>query len=158
MQRERRDDVNWTIKQPATPGLYWYRHHQECPTAEYEILKVTWDSRRDTWILHAYDCSTVPADSHAGEWYGPIAPPSWQTTPSRNTRIAVRLRHGGSFYIDKAIPEDVAVHLSEKLRDLREKGEFIPGSLRGKITGVVRALIAFAEDQPDGHGSVRLNR
>ena len=47
-------------------------------------------------------------------------PKGWDPTDIKdNARIIVRLRHGGSFYLKKKIPDEIAMLLSRKLNALR---------------------------------------
>jgi len=147
--------MNWTLQRPASPGLYWYRHQQDTLPLDYETIKILWDKRQQTWSAQALGSGTVALDSFNGEWYGPIIPPSSETESvacahhGRNARIAVRLQHGGSFYVENTIPDDVAITLSEKLKTLHKKGSSIPTNLRAKITGLLHELIKFAEAPSD---------
>lgn len=139
----------WTYERPTEPGLYWYRHDPDAQQDNYEALKVIWDEQHSTWLVRSPESETGLLSKYDGEWYGPISPPAhfprgWDPTDSKdNARIIVRLRHGGSFYLKKRIPDEIALLLSRKLKALREHGESIPSNLRMKVTDVVRELITF---------------
>jgi hypothetical protein len=141
--------MTWTHEQPTKRGLYWYRSNPDSPQESYEALKVDWDDRNSTWSVGSTESVTGFVARHDGEWYGPLSPPvhlhkEWDPTDTRcNARIIVRLRHGGSFYVKKNIPDETAQLLSRKLKMLREHGDSIPINLRMKISDVVRELITF---------------
>jgi len=147
--------MNWTHQKPATPGLYWYRSQRNTLPQDFETFKIVWDGGKHFWLAQTHERGSIAVDSCTGEWYGPVAPPtnSGEATfvhdHTRNTRIGVRLLHGGSFYVENTIPDDIAIVLSEKLKALHSKGSSIPGHLRAKITGLLRELIRFAEAPPD---------
>ena len=141
--------MTWTHEKPTKPGLYWYRHDPDSQPEDYEALKVAWDDRQSTWSVRSPESDNGFVAEHNGEWYGPFSPPShfpeeWDPTDTRcNARIIVRLRHGGSFYVEKKIPDEIARLLSRKLKTLREHGDSIPTTLRMKISDVVRELTTF---------------
>jgi hypothetical protein len=146
--------MTWTSEKPSKPGLYWYRDHRDTQVEEYKSLKVFWDSQVNSLSAKTYEYGTVLMNSYSGEWYGPITPPM-NISESRdahidrsNARILIRLRHGGSFYVEKILPEKIAVSLSERLKTIREQGSSIPPGIRMKITNVIRELIDFAEAPP----------
>lgn len=147
--------MNWTERKPEAPGLYWYRSQQTTLPRDFETLKIVWDESAEAWLAQTHDRGSIAVASCTGEWYGPIAPPAtgseaaFAADHGRNARIAVRLLHGGSFYVENTLPDAVAVALSKKLKALHKKGSSIPANLRGKITGLLRELIKFAEASPD---------
>ncbi len=147
--------MNWTHRKPTTPGVYWYRHEQTTVPQDFETVKIVWDDRKRFWLAQTHGHGSVTVESCGGDWYGPIAPPAGSSDAAfaagrgRNTRIAVRLRHGGSFYFENTIPDGIAVALSEKLKALHNKGRSIPANLRAKFTGLLSELISFAEAPPD---------
>ena len=138
----------WTNERPSKAGLYWYRDQHDSQPNNYEPMKIFWNNEAHIWSGQTHDDGTVCVESCQGEWYGPVAQPANLSRPwnvaDHNARIMIRLRHGGSFYIEKTIPDEVALLLSGKLKVLREKGRTIPASLRTKISDVVSELIKFA--------------
>jgi hypothetical protein len=143
--------MTWTCEKPTKPGFYWYRDHRDLDIDKYESFKVFWDSQANGWTIQTYEYGNVLVNFYSGEWYGPIAPPV-NTFESRdehisrsNTRILIRLRHGGSFYMEKILPEEIAISLSERLKSIREHGSSIPPGIRMKITDVIRELVDFAQ-------------
>lgn len=147
--------MNWTHEKPATAGVYWYRSHENRGLQEFETFRIVWDDSSRFWLAQTHGQGNISVDSCNGEWYGPLEPPAEAVEATvaddhgRNTRIAVRLRHGGSFYFENTIPDSVAVSLSEKLKALRTKGNPIPADLRAKITALYHELIRYAEAPPD---------
>lgn len=146
--------MTWTTEKPSKPGIYWHRNHRESEVDKYESFKVFWNTQKKEWSAQTYGYGTVFVNSFIGEWYGPLAPPA-NISESRdshikksNTRILIRLRHGGSFYMEKILPEEIAVSLSERLKNIRKQGSSIPVGIRMKITGVIRELIDFAQAPP----------
>lgn len=142
----------WTIEKPSKPGIYWHRGEPGSQLDEYESFKIFWDPQINELSVKTYDNASLSLDTCAGEWYGPLSPPvecaeSKDSHSVRsNVRILVRLRHGGSFYLEKILPEEIAVSLSERLKCVREKGRPIPAAIRMKINDVMRGLVNFAHD------------
>jgi hypothetical protein len=138
----------WTNERPSKPGLYWYRDQHDSLPDKYEPMKIFWSDEAHAWSRQTHNNGAVCIESYNGEWYGPVAQQANLSKPwnlaDHNARILVRLKHGGSFYIEKTIPDEVALLLSEKLKVLRENGSSIPPSLRTKISDVVNELIKFA--------------
>jgi hypothetical protein len=152
--------MHWTLQKPTTPGLYWYRSQQNTAPQDFQTFKIEWDGRKHHWLAQTIGRGIVALDSCNGEWYGPIAPPANDPAITaenrRNARIAVQLQHGGSFYVENTIPNDLAIALSKKLKTLHKKGSSIPVNLRAKITGLLRELIKFAEAPPDQDRTVSI--
>jgi len=144
----------WTHEKPTKQGLYWYRRDPDAQQDNYEALKVVWDELNSAWTVRSPESDTGLLARYDGEWYGPISPPAhfprgWDPADSRdNARIIVRLRHGGSFYFKKKLPDEIALLLSRKLKTLREHGDSIPSNLRMKISDIVRELISFTALPP----------
>jgi len=142
--------MTWTHKRPTKPGLYWYRRDEQSKPEEYEAMKIGCDDRQHDGSISSPDPKILSFSSCGGEWYGPVHPPShdanaWDSADTKpNARVIVRLRHGGSFYVENVIPESVALLLSTKLKSRREHGESIPAHLRVKLSDVVRELMTFA--------------
>jgi|ERR1041384_2527284 hypothetical protein len=142
--------MTWTHDRPTKPGLYWYRPDEHSKPEEYEALKIGYDDRQHELSISPRDAGAAPVDS-CGEWYGPVRPPShdageWDSADSKpNVRIIVRLRHGGSFYVENVIPNGAARLLSTKLKSLREHGDSIPAHLRVKMSDMVHELMTFAK-------------
>lgn len=147
--------MKWTHRKPKDPGLYWYRDISMTAPENLETHKILWDEEKRCWMAQTHGHGAHSVDSCTGEWCGPIAPPAISTEEGsesahgKNMRIAVRLRHGGSFYFEKTIPDATAKEISEKLKALRTKGSSIPIHLRARIHAVLRELIRFADDSPD---------
>ena len=144
--------MTWTNERPSKPGLYWYRDQHDSQPDNYEPMKIFWNDETHVWSGQTHDAATVCVESYNGEWYGPVNQPANLSKPwnvaDHNARIQVRLRHGGSFYVEKTIPDDVALQLSEKLKVLRENGNTVPACIRTKISNVINELIKFAEVSP----------
>lgn len=142
--------MTWTNERPSKPGLYWYRDIHDSQPDNYKPMKIFWNDRVHAWSGQTHDDGTICVELYNGEWYGPVTQPPNLSKPwkvaDHNARIMVRLRHGGSFYIEKTIPDEVAQLLSGKLKVLRENGRTIPASLRTKISDVVNELIKFASE------------
>jgi hypothetical protein len=144
----------WTNEKPSKPGIYWHRDHPDSQVDNYESFKIFWDAQIKEWSARTYEYGTVYVNSYPGEWYGPLAPPvniseSHDSNINKsNTRILIRLRHGGSFYVEKILPEEIAVSLSERLKTIHKQGRSVPAGIRMKVTGVIRELIDFAQAPP----------
>jgi hypothetical protein len=142
--------MTWTHEKPTKPGLYWYRRDEHSNPGDYEALTIGADDQQHEFSSSWDEHESAIIDPCSGEWYGPVRPPlhdagEWESAESKpNVRIIVRLRHGGSFYVENAIPNEVACTLSTKLKSLREHGESIPAHLRVKMSGMVHELLAFA--------------
>jgi len=146
--------MTWTREKPSQGGIYWYREDRDSQIDKYESFKIFWDPQIKEWSARTYENGTVFVNACSGEWYGPIAPPvSISASPESNinlsnTRILIRLRHGGSFHVEKILPEDIAVSLSERLMTIHKQGRSVPVGIRMKIKGVIRELIDFAQAPP----------
>lgn len=150
--------MTWTHERPTKPGLYWYRRDENSQPGDYEAMRIGLDNRQRNCSVSRPDPEMDLIGTHCGEWYGPVLPLShhaddWDPANSKpNTRIIVRLRHGGSFYVENIIPDGVAHILSTKLKSLREHGESIPAHLRMKMSDIVQELITFARASSKNEG------
>lgn len=140
----------WTNEKPSRPGLYWYRDHQNSQLDDYRPVMVLWNSGAKMWVARTFECNEISVSDYQGEWYGPITPPANiaescnKNVNPCNTRILIKLQHGGSFYVEKILPEEIALSLSERLKAIRRRGNSIPLGIRSKIGGVIHELIDFA--------------
>jgi hypothetical protein len=142
--------MTWTHEPPTKPGLYWYRDTHETIADDYQTANACWNNNKQALTINWLGSDFHSSESNEGEWYGPLTPPShhadqWNSADGkRNTRVIVRLRHGGSFYIENSISDETARLLSDKLKQIRQSGSTIPADLRAKISGVFMELIKFA--------------